>query len=111
MGPCVEAALVLALVHASPTARQTLAVRATRLEIDPHLVGVRRTLREVMAHVERADHDFNEIGFAGPERGQIRTQRLIAEQRRLDGATLLDAEEIDAQCRGLAVRPIDEELA
>ena len=47
-----------------PPLRPMTAVARTGHEIDPDLVGVDRPLRERVAEVERADHDFDQVSSA-----------------------------------------------
>ena len=71
-----------------------LALTLRHRHLGPDLVGIDRALGERVPQFERPDHRLDEVGLARLEPGQGGAQRC--DERRIDGAALLDAEEVDA---------------
>src|SRR5262249_25522781 len=71
-----------------------------RLEINPDLVGVSGPLGERMAHADGADDYLDEVRLARLQRREGGTQ---LRQLAVDGSSLLDAKQVDAEFLVLAL--------
>ena len=90
VGPRVH----LAMTPGGSGSTHHLALTVRHRHIGPDLVGINRALGERMPQFEGPDHRLDEVGLARLESGQGGAQRC--DERRINGATLLDAEEVHA---------------
>ena len=90
VGPRVH----LAMTPGGSGSSHHLALTLRHRHLGPDLVGIDRALSERVPQFERPDHRLDEVGLARLEPGQGGAQRC--DEGRIDGAALLDAEEVDA---------------
>src|SRR5690606_14769532 len=88
VGPRIDVAAVV-----EPTAPSDDAIAGLDGHIEPDVVRVARSLREVMADLQRADEDLEKIAATGLENRHLGTDRRG--QLAVDPAVRLDAEEVD----------------